>query len=58
MNKLLLAVLLIPALALGAEEKTARADDPRDGWVPPKVKKEAKERRQAWSRADRPRTFK
>ncbi len=47
MKRLLLAMLLVPALAAGAEqEAAAKAADPMAGWVPPKVKAEAKDKQE------------
>lgn len=45
MKRLLLAMCLVPSLALGAEEK-APATDPMGGWVPPKVKNAAKDKQE------------
>ncbi len=45
--RLVLAMLLVPSLALAAEEKPAAGSgDPMAGWVPPKVKNEAKDRQE------------
>jgi uncharacterized protein (TIGR02246 family) len=46
MKRLLLALLLVPSLGLAAEEKSAAAPDPMAGWVPPKVKNEAKDKQE------------
>jgi len=48
MKRLLLVMFLVPvSLALAAEEKTAAPpDDPMAGWVPPKVKNEAKDKQE------------
>ena len=46
MKRLLLALLLVPSLGLAAEEKSAAASDPMAGWVPPKVKNEAKDKQE------------
>jgi uncharacterized protein (TIGR02246 family) len=47
MNRVLLATLLAPSLALAAPEKpAAQAEDPMGGWVPPKVKQEAKDKQE------------
>lgn len=48
MKRLLLAMLLVPAtLALAAEEKKAvPSDDPMAGWIPPKVRNEAKDKQE------------
>ncbi len=48
MKRLLLAMLVVPAsLALAAEEKTAApSGDPMAGWVQPKVRNEAKDRKE------------
>jgi uncharacterized protein (TIGR02246 family) len=48
MKRLLLVALAVPvSLALAADEKTAAApEDPMAGWVPPKVKNEAKDKRE------------
>jgi uncharacterized protein (TIGR02246 family) len=47
MKKALLAMFLVPSLALAAEQKAAAAsDDPMAGWVPPKVKNEAKDKQE------------
>lgn len=47
MRLLLVVVLLVPSLALGEEERPAGASaDPMAGWVPPKVKNEAKDRQE------------
>ena len=47
MKTLLLVLALVPSLALAAEEKPAAASgDPMAGWVPPKVKHEAKDKQE------------
>jgi uncharacterized protein (TIGR02246 family) len=47
MRTLVLLSLLVPALALGAEEKPAAPEgDPMAGWVPRKVTKEAQDRKE------------
>jgi uncharacterized protein (TIGR02246 family) len=47
MKRLVLAMLLVPSLALAAEEKTATpSDDPMAGWVPPKVTNAAKDKQE------------
>ncbi|HEX9307180.1 MAG TPA: hypothetical protein VF894_06795 [Anaeromyxobacter sp.] len=48
MTRLLLALLLVPSLALAAEEKAATtpSEDPMAGWVPPKVKSAAKDKQE------------
>jgi len=48
MKRLVLAMLLVPSLALAADEKTAAtpSEDPMAGWVPPKVKNEAKDKQE------------
>jgi uncharacterized protein (TIGR02246 family) len=48
MKRLLLVALVVPvSLALAAEEKAAApSEDPMAGWVPPKVKMEAKDKRE------------
>jgi uncharacterized protein (TIGR02246 family) len=47
MKKALLAMFLVPSLALAAEQKaTPASDDPMAGWVPPKVKNEAKDKQE------------
>lgn len=55
MKRLLLAMCLVPSLALGAEEPPAArtagpaadpAADPMGGWVPPKVKNAAKDKQE------------
>jgi uncharacterized protein (TIGR02246 family) len=47
MTRLLLAMLLVPSLALGAEEKTAApSDDPMANWVPPKVTNAGKDKQE------------
>jgi hypothetical protein len=48
MRKLVLALLLVPALAFPAEEKGAapQGGDPMAGWVPPKVKNAAKDQQE------------
>jgi uncharacterized protein (TIGR02246 family) len=45
--RLVLAMLLVPSLALAAEEKPAAGSgDPMAGWTPPKVKNEAKDKQE------------
>jgi uncharacterized protein (TIGR02246 family) len=44
MSRLLVALCLVPALALGAEQTQGTAGGPMAGWVPPKVKAEAKDK--------------
>jgi uncharacterized protein (TIGR02246 family) len=47
MKTLLLVLALAPSLALAAEEKSAASSgDPMAGWVPPKVKHEAKDKQE------------
>ncbi len=47
MKRLLLAMLLVPSLAVAAEQDTAaKSADPMASWVPPKVKKEAKDKQE------------
>jgi hypothetical protein len=49
MKRPLVAMLLVPALALGAEQKAksaAPSDDPMAGWVPPKVTNPARSRKE------------
>jgi hypothetical protein len=47
MARLLVAMLLVPALALAAEEKTASAgEDPMAGWTPPKLESAAKDKKE------------
>ena len=47
MKSLLLAMFLVPAtLALAAEKAAPPSDDPMAGWVPPKVKNEAKDKQE------------
>jgi uncharacterized protein (TIGR02246 family) len=48
MNKVLLAMLLVPSLALaqGKEKPAGQAEDPMAGWKPPKVKNEAKDKQE------------
>jgi uncharacterized protein (TIGR02246 family) len=48
MKRLLLAALVVPvSLALAADEKAAApSEDPMAGWVPPKVKNEAKDKQE------------
>ncbi|HEX9399594.1 MAG TPA: hypothetical protein VF912_05745 [Anaeromyxobacter sp.] len=48
MKRLLLAMLLVPSLALAAEEKTAApsSGDPMANWVPPKVTNASKDKQE------------
>jgi uncharacterized protein (TIGR02246 family) len=46
MHRVLLAVLLVPSLALAQDKPAAAADDPMAGWTPPKVKNEAKDKKE------------
>ncbi len=46
MNRLLVVLCLAPALALGAEGQQGSSADPMAGWVPPKVKAEAKDKQE------------
>ena len=46
MKTLLLALLIVPALALGAEKAAGEGGNPMAGWVPPKVKREAKDKQE------------
>jgi hypothetical protein len=46
MHRVLLAVLLVPSLALAQDKPAASADDPMASWKPPKVKNEAKDRQE------------
>lgn len=47
MKRSLLALVLAPSLALGAEQAAGAATaDPMAGWVPPKVKSEAKDKQE------------
>ncbi len=48
MNRVLLALLLVPALARGAEGTSGAtgAGDPMANWVPPKVRTEAKDKQE------------
>jgi uncharacterized protein (TIGR02246 family) len=46
MNRVLLAMLLVPTLALAQDKPAAPAEDPMAGWKPTKVKNEAKDRKE------------
>jgi uncharacterized protein (TIGR02246 family) len=46
MRTLLVALLVMPSLALGAEKGAGTSEDPMAGWVPPKVKAEAKDKQE------------
>lgn len=46
MSRMLVALCLVPALALGAERSAGTPGEPMAGWVPPKVKAEAKDRQE------------
>jgi uncharacterized protein (TIGR02246 family) len=46
MRRLLVALLVLPSLAWGAETNAGKAENPMAGWVPPKVKNEAKDKQE------------
>ncbi len=46
MKTLLLAVALVPSIALSQQKDSATSGDAMAGWVPPKVKSEAKDRQE------------
>jgi uncharacterized protein (TIGR02246 family) len=46
MRRLLVALLVLPSLTWGAETKAGSTGDPMAGWVPPKVKNEAKDKQE------------
>ncbi len=46
MRRLLIALLVVPSLTLGAEKAAETSADPMAGWVPPKVKSEAKDKQE------------
>jgi uncharacterized protein (TIGR02246 family) len=46
MHRVLLALLLVPSLALAQDKPAAASEDPMAGWTPPKVKNEAKDRKE------------
>jgi uncharacterized protein (TIGR02246 family) len=46
MIRLLVALCLVPALALGAEEAKGTSGNPMEGYVPPKVKAQAKDKQE------------
>jgi hypothetical protein len=43
---MLVALCLVPAIAIGAEQSGGTAENPMAGWVPPKVKSESKDKQE------------
>jgi ketosteroid isomerase-like protein len=46
MKRVLLALLLVPAVAFAQEKPAGTSEDPMAGWVPPKVKNAAKDKQE------------